>query len=106
MDVAETHCGAADFLSGVSVWLRRPQVVNRRLVGATLVRGDWEKVEEVAKAARRETGKAVERRNCVFVRELLPRSKSVPLKRERVSVCLSESLLCVCVCVCERERER
>ena len=79
----ETDCSAAEFLSGVAVWVRRPQVVNRRLVGAVLVEGDWEKVEEMAE---REFDEAVETRNGVFVRELIPRRRGVPTKRESVTV--------------------
>lgn len=34
IDELETTAGAEDFLAGVEVWIRRPHVVNRRLVGA------------------------------------------------------------------------
>ena len=33
-----TSCSVEDFFSGVDVWLRRPQVVNRRLLGAVILR--------------------------------------------------------------------
>lgn len=33
-----TSCSVEDFFSGVDVWLRRPQVINRRLLGAVILR--------------------------------------------------------------------
>ena len=34
----DTSCSVEDFFAGVDVWLRRPQVVNRRLLGAIILR--------------------------------------------------------------------
>ena len=80
----ETSCSAADFLSGVEVWVKRPQVVNRRLLGAVLVEGDWVAGTSTCGGARETTDR-------VFVRELLPRAKSVPPRREAVSILQGET---------------
>ena len=76
----ETSCGTEDFLSGLEVWLKRPQVVNRRLLGAVLVKGDW---DVGGSESVRTTSEARER---VFVRELLPRAKNVETRNEAVTI--------------------
>lgn len=32
----ETSCSSEDFYSGVDVWIRRPNVINRKLLGAVI----------------------------------------------------------------------
>lgn len=61
----ETKCSASDFLSGVDVWVKRPQVLNKRLLGAVVIE------EETKRDERRGKGVVDE----VLVRELLPRAK-------------------------------
>ena len=108
----ETTCSAEDFLSGVEVWVARPQVVNRRLLGAVVVEGGGAKVGE--KVERRiggggdskPTSRAQSPEVCFHdnecaavsgglnrcggrasctVRELLPRMRSVKPRREVVT---------------------
>ena len=74
----ETSCSAANFLSGVEVWLKRPQVINRRLLGAVLMDGDWDVTPDA--------GGASETNERIFIRQLLPRSKSVDSRNEAVSI--------------------
>lgn len=83
----ETNCGASDFLSGVDVWVKRPQVVNRRLLGAVVIEGGV--AEREGRNRQRQGDRVVE--EDVLVRELLPRAKSVAPRREVVSTQRGES---------------
>lgn len=109
----ETTCSAEDFLSGVEVWVTRPQVVNRRLLGAVIVEGGGAKAGEKVE---RRIGKEKEHsqptltaqspdvcshdnecaavsgglswcggRDSCTVRELLPRMRSMEPRREGVT---------------------
>ena len=53
----ETTCSAEDFLSGVEVWVTRPQVVNRRLLGAVIVEGGGAKAGEKVEKRSKEKGR-------------------------------------------------
>ena len=75
-------CSLADFGSAVDVWIQRPQVLNRRLLGAVV--SEW--------------GAGHEGR---CQRKLLPRQQGIPHGQEDIQV--SEGVCactCVCVCVC------
>ena len=86
----EANFSAVDFLSGVDVWVKRPQVVNRRLVGAVILKGgeSYLKREEAGErniqTQCKETEKKME--NCIFIRELLPRTKSIASRREAITI--------------------
>ena len=82
----DTTCGPEDFISGLEVWVKRPQVVNRRLLGAALVKGDWDDVGGGSESVRT----PYELRERVFLRELLPRAKSVEPRKETVTICHGE----------------
>lgn len=71
----ETKCSASDFLSGVDVWVKRPQVLNKRLLGAVVIE------EETKRDEGRDEGMVDE----VLVRELLPRAKKMARGREVVT---------------------
>lgn len=82
----ETNCSANDFLSGVEVWVKRPQVVNRRLLGAVVVKEEGKKLKSEKKCASPQRDGIMTRvEEYVLVRELLPRAKSVAPRRETVS---------------------
>lgn len=70
----ETKCSASDFLSGVDVWVRRPQVINKRVLGAVVM-------EEETRGERGGKGMVDE----VLMRELLPRAKKMARGREVVT---------------------
>lgn len=76
------------FLSGVEVWIQRPHVVNRRLLGATLVRDPlkWSQTEQqlLMDLKRREES------DICYIRELLPKAMGVPSAREAIlkSMCV------------------
>lgn len=38
LSAADANCSVEDFFAGVDVWMKRPQVVNRRLLGAIILR--------------------------------------------------------------------
>ena len=80
----ETNCSASDFLSAVEVWVRRPQVVNRRLLGAVIV--EEEATKELKLEDRLQSdGMMTGAEEHSLIRELLPRVKSVAPRREIVS---------------------
>lgn len=94
----ETGCDAADFLSGVEVWIKRPQVVNRRLLGAVLVEGDWDNLQEQQQRYSNSAKVPGDNSNCcIFVRQLLPRVKTISARRETVTLqcCGGEEYECV-----------
>jgi len=37
LSTADASCSVEDFFAGVDVWMKRPQVVNRRLLGAIIL---------------------------------------------------------------------
>lgn len=71
----ETKCSASDFLSGVDVWVKRPQVLNKRLLGAVVIEDETKRDERRGKEVVDE----------VLVRELLPRAKKMARGREVVT---------------------
>ena len=87
----ETNCSAGDFLSGVDVWITRPQVVNRRLLGAVTVGGSGPRQEGGAGQLPRGAGGSLEEgEDDVVVRELLPRARSMEPRKEVVTTRYSE----------------
>ena len=74
VDSLETICGVQSFLSGIEVWINRPQVINRRLIGAMVLE----------KATTRPS--SCEER-IVVVRELFPRMRSTSSWKEIVTIC-------------------
>ena len=87
----ETSCSARDFLSGVDVWVKRPQVVNRRLLGAVIVAT----VGGGACEGTSVDGRVEENVDHVLVRELLPRAKGVAPRKEVVSTRLGMCTYCI-----------
>ena len=80
----ETNCSAGEFLSGVDVWIRRPQVVNKRLLGAvsfTELKGKEREGGETSQQIQPREGMA----NHTLIRELLPRAKIASPKREAIT---------------------
>lgn len=77
----ETKCSASDFLSGVDVWVKRPQVLNKRLLGAVVIEDEAKKDERRGKGVVHE----------VLVRELLPRAKKMARGREVVTTTHSKT---------------
>lgn len=80
----ETNCSASEFLSGVDVWVKRPQVVNKRLLGAVILAG-LEGEEREGGEAGQETQLRVGIASHRLIRQLLPKAKSTVSKREAVT---------------------
>ena len=82
----ETNCSASDFLLGVEVWVKRPQVVNRRVLGALIVEEEGKKLklEDTCEPPQRD-GMITGVDEHVLIRELLPRVKGVAPRRETIS---------------------
>ena len=113
----ECSCARADFLSAVDVWQRRPNVVNRRLLGAVEERaGAWGGGEGRATATEKEVlasvlamegggaaseeggGEEAEVLWRFAVRELLPRMSSKAPGRE--AILLGERVMSCVSCSC------
>ena len=90
----ETNCSAEDFLSGLNVWLKKPQVVNRRLVGAVMVAGGGGGEEEEEGGSTQEDhhpgGVGTD---IAIVRELIPRGKGTESRKETVTIKHGKKLL-------------
>ena len=72
VDSLETICGVKSFLSGIEVWINRPQVINRRLIGAMVLE--------------KKTRSPSCEESTVVVRELFPRMRSTNSWKEIVTI--------------------
>ena len=95
----EVACSGADFHSGVEVWLRRPNVVNKRVLGAVFLEDkpledlspDSQWVEWLTKLC---SDKSFQENETVMfstgsrmiIRELLPKPRSMAPGREAVLI--------------------
>ncbi len=103
MNCLEAQCSSADFHSGVNVWLTRPGVVNRKVMGAVIhldhqLAYEWQDhhyntqpgppvtVCQVMNAPPRATAEDCSSRCRLLVRELLPRVKSALFSYECIII--------------------
>lgn len=87
----ETSCSGEDFFSGVDVWVRRPNVVNRKLVGVVnLLEAStspvWGRLAHTDPVTVRELTLQSDKENesKLFVRELIPRERGAHSSHELV----------------------
>ena len=96
----ETAASTEGFWSAVDVWLKRPHVVNRRLVGAVVVQeggGVDEWIRKQLEAIYKDSGWAPTGVSCgghgvrkFLVRELLPRMQGLPPNKEAVFIGMTQ----------------
>lgn len=72
------------FLSSIEVWIHRPHVVNRRLLGAAVTSDPLEWSRNEQQLIRGLT--SPEQGDACYVRELLPKAMSFPSAREVVLI--------------------
>lgn len=103
-------CSVSGFYSGVDVWLTRPQVLNRRLLGCvevyasgstTHATGNGDREEAVSRYRELLNACEVGDNSRVLVRQLLPRLKNMAESLEGVII---GRLICCAFLICSNYR--